>query len=324
MLQQVSAQLWWTLYGSGQGGPAVQSIEVSENGKPWIPPNSDENPVQRQPLFNPPKGASSEFYYLDGAGNLMSRDGTQGSKPAKVGHAGRGFSQIAVSPDGRYVAALRAGSLFIGPANGKLSKRDGAGYTTMSWDPADNVWATTGNQVVMLRGASNPAAPLGQPVNVNVVNFDGSSPVVGPFTSLRVAPDGVRVAIIVGGTDLNFGAIVWQPGARAGQTTIKIVFSPFYVTATGTTAFSAVTWYGPDNVITLGGSGSPAPVLTEYPVNGSSSTSIPAEPRIQSITASWESALIGGMAKGGGMTADAGLTGSWMSIGSGVSPAYPG
>ena len=160
-------------------------------------------------------GASSEFYYLDSAGNLMSRDGTQGSKPAKVGHAGRGFSQIAVSPDGRYVAALRAGSLFIGPVNGKLSKRDGAGYTTMSWDPADNVWATTGDQIVMLRGAANPAQALGQPVDVSVVNSDGSSPVVGPYTSLRVAPDGVRVAIIVGETELNFGAIVWQQGARA-------------------------------------------------------------------------------------------------------------
>ena len=157
------------------------------------------------------------------------------------------------------MAALRGGSLFIGPVDGELSKRDGAGYTTMSWDPADNVWATTGDQIVMLRGAANPAQPLGQPVDVSVVNFDGSSPVVGPFTSLRVAPDGVRVAIIVGGTELNFGAIVWQQGARPGQATIKIVLSPFYVTATGTTAFSAVTWYGPDNVITLGGPGSPAP-----------------------------------------------------------------
>ena len=49
VLQQVSAQLWWTLSGSGQGGPAVQSIEVSQNGKPWIPLNSDENPVQHGP-----------------------------------------------------------------------------------------------------------------------------------------------------------------------------------------------------------------------------------------------------------------------------------
>ncbi len=318
VLQQISAQLWWTLSGSGQGGPAVQSIEVSENGKPWIPQNSDENPVQHLPLYSPPTGTSGEFYYLDGGGNLLSRDGMQG-KPVRVGRLGTGFTQIAVSPDGHYVAALRDGSLYIGPVNGALAKRSGAGYTTMSWDPADDLWATTGDQIVMLRGAANPAQQQGQPVNVNVVNLDGS-PVVGPYTSLRVAPDGVRVAIVIGQTDLNFGAIVWQQGIRAGEAAIEIVLSPFYVTASGTTTFSAVTWYGPDNVITLGG---PGPLLTEYPVNGSSSTSISAEPRIQSVTASWESPLIAGLAKGD-ITADASLTGSWMGIGSGVSPVYPG
>jgi Lipoprotein LpqB beta-propeller domain/Sporulation and spore germination len=327
VLQQVSAQLWWTLSGSGQGGPAVQSIEVSKNGKPWIPLNSDENPVQHQPVFNPPTGATGEFYYLDSAGNLLSRTvtGTQ-VKPARVGRVGAGFSQIAVSPDGRYVAAMRDGSLFIGPVNGKLSRRDGAGYMTMSWDPADNLWATTGDQIVMLRGTANPAQAQGQPVTVNVVSSDGITPVGGQFTSLRVAPDGVRVAVIVNETALDFGAIVWQQGARPTEETIEIVLSPFYVTASGVTTFSSVTWYGSDNVITLGDPGSSAPSLTEYPVNGSSSTSIPAQPRIQSITASWGSPLplIAGLAKGGGVTYDASLTGSWNSLGSGVSPAYPG
>jgi hypothetical protein len=324
VLQQVSAQLWWTLSGSGQGGSAVQSIEVYQNGKPWIPPNSDENPVQNRPAFNPPTGTTSEFYYLDSAGNLLSRVGATG-KPARVGRVGAGFSQIAVSPDGRYVAALRDGSLFIGPVKGKLSRRDGAGYTTMSWDQADNVWATTGDQIFMLRGSASPAQAQGQPIDVSPENVDGS-PVAGPYTSLRVAPDGVRVAIIIGPTDLDFGAIVWQQGVRAAQATIKIVVSPFYVTAPDVTTFSSVTWYGADNVITLGDPGGPAPSLTEFPVNGSSSTTIPAQARIQSITASSGSplALIAGLAKGGGMTADASLTGSWAPIGSGVSPAYPG
>ncbi|HEY0932221.1 MAG TPA: GerMN domain-containing protein, partial [Trebonia sp.] len=37
VLEQVSAQLLWTLSGSGQGGQRVQSVEVEVNGKPWIP-----------------------------------------------------------------------------------------------------------------------------------------------------------------------------------------------------------------------------------------------------------------------------------------------
>ena len=101
---------------------------------------------------------------------------------------------------------------------------------------------------------------------------------------------------------------------------MRIVFSPFNVIATDTT-FGAVSWYGPDNVITYG---EPGPTLTEYPVNGGSSTSIPPLPRIKSITASWGSALVAGQAKGG-MMVDASLTGSWMIIpGKSFSPAYPG
>ncbi len=128
------------------------------------------------------------------------------------------------------------------------------------------------------------------------------------------------MAIIVGGGTLDFGAIVSQEGARAGQANIKIVLSPFSVFVGGTTTFSAVTWYGPDNVITLGG---PGPVLTEYPVNGGSSTTIPPQAHITSITASSGYALIAGLANGG-MMADASLTGSWLPIGNGTSPVYPG
>jgi hypothetical protein len=322
VMQQVSAQLWWTLSGSGQGGPAVQSIQVSVNGKPWLPPDSEENPVQHQVLYSPPAGANSVFYYLDGAGNLWSRDGAQ-AKPVKVAYIGPGYSQIAVSPDRRYLAALRDGSLFIGPVRGPLSKREGTGYTTMSWDPAGNLWATTAGQIVMLRGAANPGQSQGQPVDVTVVNSDGITPAAGPFTALRVAPDGVRVAIIGSGTDLDFGAIVWEPGARARQAVIKIMLSPFSVSGTGATTFSAVTWYGPDNVITLGG---PGDALTEYPVDGGTSTSLPAEPHIQSITASSGAALIAGLERGG-IAADASLSGSWMSVPgatTGISPVYPG
>jgi hypothetical protein len=324
VLQQVSSQLLWTLSPPGQGGPAVQgpavqSVELYLNGKPWIPRGSQENPVQHQSHYQPPDGGSRAFYCLDGAGNLLRRDGTAG-KPVKIAHVGTGYTQIAVSPQRHYLAALRGGALYIGPVGGKLVKRNGTGYTTISWDPGDNLWATTSDQVVMVRGDARPNDPQGQPVTVNVTDSEGN-PANGPFTALRVAPDGVRVAIIVGGTDLNFGAIEWQVGSHAGQVTMRIVFSPFYVAATGTTTFGAVSWYGPDNVITFG---EPGPVLTEYPVNGGSSQPIPPLSRIKSITASWGSALVAGQAKGG-MMADASLTGSWMSIpGDSFSPVYPG
>jgi len=321
LLQKVSAQLLWTLTGSGQSGPAVQSVEVSVNGKAWSPPGSDLNPVQQlhQSRYSPPTGASSQFYYVDGSGNLLASDGPQG-KPVKVSHIGTGYSQIAVSPDRQYLAALSNGSLFIGRVGGPLVKRDGTGYTSMSWDPGDDLWATSGGQIVMLRGTANPDQTQGKPVAVNVVSSDGISENAGPFSALRVAPDGVRVAIIGGAADLSFGAIVSQPGPRPGVAAIEIVLSPFSVSVPGAT-FTAVTWYGPDNVITLR---DPGPELTEYPVNGGSSTSIPPQDRMSWITASFGSPLIAGLPRGA-MVADASLSGSWMPLaGTGVSAVYPG
>lgn len=321
LLEKISAQLLYTLIGSGQSGPAVQSVELSVNGKPWNPVPSAQDPVQlqHQSKYSPPSGASNTFYYVDAAGNLLSSDGPQ-AKAHTVAHIGPGYSQIAVSPDQQYLAALSNGSLYIGRVGGPLVKRAGTGYTSMSWDPGDDLWATAGGQIVMLHGDANADQPLGKPVAVNVLDSDGTSENTGPFTALRVAPDGVRVAIISGAADLNFGAIVSLGGLRPGQETIDIVLSPFSVSVRGAT-FTGVTWYGPDNVITLR---DPGPELTEYPVDGGTSTSITAQPRMSWITASSDHALIAGLPNGG-MVFNDNLSGIWTAVaGTGISAVYPG
>ncbi|MGB6617118.1 LpqB family beta-propeller domain-containing protein [Trebonia sp.] len=321
LMQQVSAQLLYTLIGSGGSGPAVQSVQLSVNGKPWSPRGSDSNPVQqlRQSKYTPANGAYSRFYYVDGAGDLLSRVSSV-SKPVKVAHIGTGFTQIAVSPDTQYVAAVKNGSLFTGRVGAPLVRRAGDGYTSLSWDPVDDLWATTGDQIVMISGAASPSQLAGKPVAVSVVNSDGTTQNVGPFTGLRVAPDGVRVAIIVGGNDLDFGAFVQLPNARPGQAAVRIVLSQFYVSVPSAT-FTSLTWYGPDNVIALR---DPGPELTEYPVNGGSSTSIPAQPHMSSITASLGNPLIASLPRGA-MVADTSLSGSWTPVqGTGISAVYPG
>jgi hypothetical protein len=323
LLEQVSAQLLWTLIGSGGSGPAVQSVQLSVNGKPWSPKGSDLNPVQqlRQSKYTPANGASShQFYYVDSAGDLLSRASSV-SKPVKVAHIGTGFTQIAVSPDKQYVAALKKnGSLFTGRLGAPLVRRAGDGYTSLSWDPADDLWATTGDQIVMLSGAVSPSQQAGKPIGVSVVNSDGTTQNVGPFTALRVAPDGVRVAIIVGGNDLDFGAFAPLDNVRPGQAAVQIVLSQFYVSVPSAT-FTSLTWYGPDNVIALR---DPGPELTEYPVNGGSSTSIPAQPQMSWITASLGNPLIASLPRGV-MVADTSLSGSWTPVqGTGISAVYPG
>jgi hypothetical protein len=331
--EQVSAQLLATLSGSTPGQPLVQSVALYVDNKPWFPTKAPGAVVQHgYSVLTIPTGASGSFYYLDSQGDVLRKSGAGGAGAAVTKEEiGTGFSSIAVSPDGRYLAALKNGALYTGPLGGALVKRGGSGYTSMSWDAGNDLWATAGGELYTMAGnvtEQSAKRPEAAPVQVNVVQFSGEAE-ADPINAVRVAPDGVRVALVIGGatgTSLAFGAIADQtPGAtRPGQPGLtQIMLSPFYVQG-GATSFSQVTWYGPDNVITLGTTpGGQGPVLTEYPVNGGSSSPISSDPAITSITTSEGSELIAG-AKDGVMLADASTSGVWASVGDGTAPAYPG
>lgn len=332
--EQISAQLLSTLSGSGQGQPAIQSVVLDVNGKPWFPPQAEQNPVQHSAALHVPDGSSGAFYYLSSQGTLM-RQSVTGGAAAKVRSLGTGYSQIAVSPDGRYLAALRDGGLYTGPISGPLLKRAGSRYTTMSWGARDLLWAVTAGGVVMLRAdvTARSGQALTAPEPVLVTQSDGA-PEGEPITAVRVAPDGVRVAFIIGGTakTLAFGAIAEGASApaqdqvppRTAESQPLINLSPFYVSG-GAAGFASVSWYGPDNVVTMGAAASATgPPLTEYSLNGASSATLPTEPGIQSVTTSAGKELIAG-AKGGVLLANPSTTGAWASIaGNGLAPAYPG
>jgi hypothetical protein len=337
--EQASAQLVYTLSGSGQGQPNVTSTSVYVDGKVWASPKSPGNVVQNigNSALSVPQGTSAGFYYLDAKGNVWLRKGTGGA-PAKVQNIGTGFSSIAVSPDGRYLAALRGGTLYTGAIGQPLVKRQGSGYSSMSWDPNDNLWTVMGGEVDVLRGdvtSQGAQSAAGEPVTVNVLHVDGD-PVSGQVKAVRVAPDGVRMALVVddaaaggtGATTVDFGAIAAasQSLLRQDQPTVMdVTVSPFYVSSQSVN-FSSVSWYGADNVITLGSTPGVqgAPVLTEYSVNGGSSSPVSSDANITSLTTSYGSELVAA-AKDGVLLADASTSGAWANIpGGGLAPAYPG
>lgn len=315
----MSAQLLSTLSGSGQGQPLIQSVQLDLNGKPWSPPQAQRNPVQNTAVVGVPDGRSDAFYYLDGQGTL-TRQPADGSAPVKMLRLGGGYSAIAVSRDGRYLAALRDGTLYTGPVGGPLLQRAGGGYTTMSWDIHGQLWATAGGQVVMLRGAvtARTASTLAAPRPVFVEQPNGL-PETLPVNAIRIAPDGVRVAFVVGGLTeiLAFGAIT-NPAASP-----KIRLSPFAVSG-GSSGFSSVSWYGANNVVTIGAVPSlTGPALTEYSVNGASSSSIPTEAGIQSVTTTAGGELVAGT-RNGELLLNPSTGGAWAQLGVGAAPAYPG
>jgi len=312
VMEQLSAQLLWTLSNaqSCSTSQQVQSVEVIVNGKQW--PTGEGGAVQGNPGWRPACG-SEHFYYLASNGYLTSRSGTGSNPVAKIG---TGYSQIAVSADGKYLAALHGTTLYAGLVGGPLTKR-GTGFLAMSWDTNDYLWASAsqGNQILLFRSTQNPKQPLTQPVPVTGIG--------GPVTALQVAPDGVRVAMVID-NQLTFGAIA-MPQPQSPSQSPKISLSlvqdnPPAQSQSGSAnaAFTSLTWYGSDYVIALSG---PAPAVTEYPVSGAPSpTSIQAEPGMQTIAASSGQPLVTSLPNGQLMS-NASLTGSWMHISNGDTPA---
>lgn len=330
-LQQISAQLLSTLSGAVQGGlngQTVQSIEVQLNGKPWTPPGSQGNPVQQGTRYPTPTGASATYYYVDSSGYLTSRP-VAGGPPHRFAKIGTEYSQVAVSPDGKHVAALRGATLYAGLVGSPLVKR-GSGYQSISWDVYDDLWASVNDQIVVFRSSANPRQPLGQKVPVTVNPNSPELPLLPPYTDIKVAPDGVRVAIVMAGVYLTFGAISGRlgPNPQISLSTVEYQPAPPAKSSADLYNFTALSWYGAGDVITLA---TPGPVVTEYPVSGGTPTPISSDPGMQTITASFGQPLIAGGLPKEQMASDASPTGSWLPLTdnndvpvNGSSPTYPG
>jgi Lipoprotein LpqB beta-propeller domain/Sporulation and spore germination len=322
--QQISAQLLCTLTGACQGQQQqVKSIALYINGHAFVPPDAAGNPVQHQAQYQPAATSTAHgLYYLTASGQLELLEKPQ-AKPVTIASLGAGFSSLAVSPDAKYLALLKNGDLYTGAVGAsKLTSRGvGPGITSLSWDSSDNLWLVDSGSVQVL--SATPGKPATSPVTVSIFSsgYPNSSCGSNPedVTALRVAPDGVRVAIVYGGPQetLAFGAIARS--GSASQQLILINLSPFFVCkAAG--AFTSLSWYGAEDVVALGQASN---AVTDYPVNGGTPTTVQgAQGASTSITASAGWGLV--TAGRGTISSAPSLSGAWGSLGAGLSPAFPG
>jgi hypothetical protein len=327
--EQISAQLYWTLKGVGQGQQQqVKSIVLLINGKPFVPGGKPppDNSVQNQPnQFEPAEGPQQAgFFYLNPAGQLMwHKEPT--THPVTIATIGRGYTSLAVSPAGEYLAAVHDGTLYTGKVGAThLTPRDvdGGIVTSLSWDRNNYLWVVASSTIYRLPAI--PAVPGGPPPTVTV-NFQAScNSNPDDKTALRVAPDGVRVAIVFGGQQetLAFGAIIPGPDVsgpgQQPQSQVGVSLSPFFVCGPNQ-AFKALSWYGADDVVALS---EPDDTVTDYPVNGGTSTQVHGPSGSTSITASVSGGLILSQAKQVSIAQS--LSGVWSSLLGATSPAFPG
>ncbi len=281
-LFRMEAQLVWSLtsapYSPGPGaGPAatgIGSVELLlDHRRPalLLPQGFTQFFARWQPAAGP-------LYYQQataagGPGVDELRSGSAARAVPLPGGLGNGpFTAIAVSPPGlapAILAACRGRDVYqvpLGAASRIASAQRLQGRcTSLSWDDEGDLWATAGNGAYVL-AAGTPAGP-GRP---------GFAPVFtapGEITSLQVAPDGVRAAMIVRtprGPQIRVAAI-----SRNAAQVYSLQAAQMVQVGSDIADPVALGWRDPYYLLVAGQARGGADALYEVPLNGGAKIQLP-------------------------------------------------
>lgn len=325
---RMATQLVATLTSPVYSPPLFRAVKIKFNGQPWQPSDHPGSALglSLSERSIPHLPADAQAYYLAQGGVLHSL--SSGSDRGAVVTRGPGaaevpLTKIAVSPGGGRLAGLAgpANTVYTGalvPGSGHRQSVEqlqvqlhGTSFSSLSWDNSDNLW------VVGAKGHQQVVRVLitGQGPGVRVQLPD----LGGPVTSLRVAPDGVRVAMIVGeGTSahLVLAAAIRDPAGGFLLKPAPLLFPTL-------PPVSALTWYDEDHLLVITGSGE-ASQYWEVPVDGYNPTSFMKLPGLTTVTAAGPGHPIYLGLANGGLERAAGLNQPLVPITPGQAIIYPG
>ena len=287
MVAQLDLSLISQPYQSQAASP-IQSVQLMLNGRP-VPPLS-----QAAYLHYLPSGLDTPLYYQVPAGRtgpavvMRTSQAQQVSVPMPRALGGVPFSTIAVSPapaGSAVVAGCSGKVVYLLPQShsGKVStSRLPDDCTSLSWDVHGNLWVATGRHIFEIPGAG--ARPSASPtlLPVQVPKFPH-----GQFAALRVAPDGVRVVLIVrvgSATKIEVAAISVYAGITyLAQKRQMLRVGP------DVSHPIALSWLEPDRLLVLDQKNQGRTVLYEVPLDGAGSTEIPTPGGVTAIAAAPQS-----------------------------------
>jgi hypothetical protein len=280
----MAAQLVNTLTSPVYGAPLFRGVKLKINGRLWPPrpAGATLRPGSYQ-KFIPHWPTGERAYYLSPAGGLRSLAAQSDHGSPVLRGTGTGqepLSQIAVSPDGRHLAGLGGPATTVytgnlvtsGPRQSVQQLHSvftGTKFTSLSWDRFGDLWVTgrtkAGPGIWVLIHGLGPAVPL--------------PPGLGDVTDLRVAPDGDRVAMIVG----THGSAHLVLAAAMRDGTGFLLSTPSRL-GPALPPLTALTWFDEDHLLAVTGSGGDSQ-LWEVPVDGDSPKSLIRQAGILTVTA---------------------------------------
>jgi Lipoprotein LpqB beta-propeller domain len=333
-IPKMVAQLVCTVTSPAFSPALFRAVRVKINGRPWPPRGRLLNRATYQRLIPDWGRSDTGVYYLtpDGSIRTLLPAAHHGNVLAKGASGGEpSLSQVAVSPNGAHLAGLGGpattvytGGLGSSAKPGELRSQVTGSFSTLSWDSANDLWVV--GRTKQLQGVGDwPGIfvlPGGQGSELLPV---GHPRLPGPVTGLRVAPDGVRVALIIGS---GASAQVWLAAILRGVAGGFRITRPVPLGGQGVTGVltgvKAITWYDEDHLLAVAGSGS-STQLWEVPVDGDTPSALGGrEPGVTSVTAAGPlNPIYLGLATRRLVRA-AGLNQLLQQITAGQAPAYPG
>jgi two-component system sensor histidine kinase MtrB len=198
-----------------------------------------------------------------------------------------------------------------------------AACTALSWDGLGNLWTATKTGPLVLPSAGFGAARQILPVSAPPALL----PPAGVVTSVRVAPDGVRVAMIVR-TRARVQVLVAAISEHAGADYLAQSTQTVTVGSDIKGTPVAASWWDADHLLVLARSAGAVAQLYEVPLNGGVSSPLVTPANAVSLAVSGTDVLIGTAGRGGvsqaGIWRSAGLNGPWRLVTEGIDPVAPG
>jgi lipoprotein LpqB-like beta-propeller protein/sporulation and spore germination protein len=328
VVRAMATQLVATLTSPSYSPALFQTVELKVNGHFWPLANHPEQAVGSYWQLVPHWHNNTAVYYLTpgGSARMLSRLAARGvAVPGQAGSGGPPLAQIAVSPDGKHLAGIAgppgtvySSELATGSRSSSRSSQDrlhvsltGRSFTGMSWDSSNDLWVTgrRGRTAGLWVLPSGEGAPLRVRLPART----------GPVSAVRVAPDGVRVAMIAGrgrGAHLLLGAVVRQGTGFAVSRMVPL--------APNLTSVSALTWYDEDHLLVVNQERQRGPRLWEVPANGNGAQSLGRQPEMMSVTAAGPKNPLYLSLTSGRVEKSVGLAEPWTEVTAGRAAIYPG
>jgi two-component system sensor histidine kinase MtrB len=335
MAAQLDLSLTYAPYPTQTANP-VQSVVLKVNGHTFR---------QRTQGYASwvPRSSSGQLYYQVPESPLGPTVDALRPNPPRIGPfplptalAGQTFSTMAVS-------TARAGKAVVAGCSGHFVYLMPQSHTehviklprlmdacaSLSWDEQGDLWIATKSQVYVV-----PAVGSELPAKPAVTGVLGPNLVKTEIESLRVAPDGVRVAMLLKsklGARIRIAAI----SKGSGQYTYLAQTDQMLRVGTDVPDPIALTWLDSDHLLVLSQISQGKTQLYEVPLNGTQSTPVATPPGARSVSASRPTKLsepvvavvIPQSKNAAGRIETAGnglLNPDWRQVARGTTPVFPG